>query len=94
MTLHILNQKPDSDSFSKCLGVCLESDEIVLIEDAVEAAADESLCKLLTNTHRCYALDEHLAVKDITLPQNSHIKSISYIDFIDLCTQKNPVVSW
>lgn len=94
MTLHILNQKPESDSFTKCLDVCLENDEIVLIEDAVEAAANENLCSLLTKVHHCYALDEHLVKKIITLPQNSKITPISYTDFIELCTRHHPIVSW
>ncbi|WP_439135305.1 sulfurtransferase complex subunit TusB [Pseudomaricurvus sp.] len=93
MTLHIVNQSPQQgDSLSKCLEAKLDSDPLILIEDAVEAILDES--KVHINLPTVYILIEHLEQKGIEPPHGSSFQTIDYPGFVDLCAKHSPIISW
>ncbi|GAB3107344.1 sulfurtransferase complex subunit TusB [Aestuariicella hydrocarbonica] len=87
MTLHIINQCPQGE-FQKQYGVILENDCVVLIEDGVEWASRQTLPK------NCYALAEDLNRRDVRMPNESGVHRITYPQFVELCVEHHPIVSW
>lgn len=95
--LHTVNKSPFQNSaLENCLRLAREGDVILLLEDAVYAAAagtaKSSLVEQALKRHTVYAIEADVKARGL----NNLIKEVhiaSYADFVDLVEQ-HPVHAW
>nr|WP_010130780.1 sulfurtransferase complex subunit TusB [Microbulbifer agarilyticus] len=91
MTLHIINQSPlGGSALQDCLGSFVEGDALLLIEDAVYAAASPAEHKLPQG--QVFALAADAQARGVTLAQA--VTGIDETAWVDLCVAHTPIVSW
>ena len=98
MILHTVNRSPfQHDTLRACLRVAAAEDAILLIEDGVYGAIEESeLARLLGDAPapRVYALLADVEARGLTSLIQSSIALVDYRGFVDLTAQHDRVVSW
>lgn len=79
---------------SECIKVAQPADAIILTEDGVYAAASVQAEKLqsFVKAGSIFALAEDLLARGVEASEG--IKSINTAEFVNLCTQHNPIQSW
>jgi len=87
MRLHILNSP---SSLSRCQSSLSNTDSLILIEDAVVLSA--SLLNGVGESNAVYVLNDDLLRRGIK--PSSHIKSVDYAQFVDLCAAHTQCLSW
>jgi tRNA 2-thiouridine synthesizing protein B len=100
-TLHTVNKSPfERNSLKTCLSVCKPSASVLLIEDAVVGALENTsissqILDAVRSGVKIYALNEDLEARG--LPQARLIKQIIIVDyagFVDLAVKNTKVQSW
>lgn len=99
MILHTVNKSPFSqDTLRSCLRVVSGQDSILLIEDGVYAALDDSACSELIKEAlqrvAVYSLLPDLKARGITERIIAGIQTIDYAGFVDLTEKHDVVQSW
>ena len=98
--LHIVNKSPfERNTLEACLKRALAGSTILLIEDAVYAAARGTvLSDAMTDAARrfeVYALAPDLAARGIDAAQMiDGVRTVDYGGFVDLAAEKGTVQSW
>lgn len=82
-TLYIVNH---GDALASCLEVASPEDSVLLIQDAVEAAAED-------HDRTIIALAEDLAQRQIA-GLGANVTTTDYPGFVQLVTRHQPIVSW
>lgn len=98
--LHTVNKSPfEKNSLNTCLRLAKPGSAILLIEDAVYAAAQRTSVsdkvKKATETHSVYVLGPDLKARG--LDENNiieGIKVVGYDGFVDLAVEHDKVQSW
>jgi len=91
MTLHIVNQSPHAgNALNDCLEAFHEGDILLLIEDGVYAAATAAPARFTQSVVYCLSADAQARGIEI----DPSIRAIDDVQWVDLCTQHNPIVSW
>lgn len=84
--LHIISKTKNLES---CLRITQNNDVILLIEDGVEAAAQNIQSNL-----QIYALKPDLESRKLLDKVSPNIKLINYEEFVDLTVQHHPIQTW
>lgn len=94
MILHTLNKAPSNTGLTQQLcAACDGQDGILLLEDGVYFAINNAtLAPLSQHIAQIYVLADDARARGITPPNAA--QSVSYADFIELCTRFDKVVSW
>ncbi|MFI2809827.1 MULTISPECIES: sulfurtransferase complex subunit TusB [Microbulbifer] len=91
MTLHIVSKSPySSTALADCIAAFAEGDALLLIEDGVYALAGA-----LTDTpvvQPVYCLGADARARGLAIP--GKIEAIDDAQWVSLCTEHNPIVSW
>lgn len=87
MHLHILNSPASYDRCKRCL---LNTDAIILIEDAVTLSP--SVLSNLAPEIKLYALGDDLKRRGIKPLQKIHV--LDFLKFVDLCVVHPQCISW
>lgn len=91
MTLHIVNQSPHAgNALNDCLQAFRQGDVLLLIEDGVYAARGATRSRLPQNVAFCLNADAEARGIEI----DPSISAIDDAQWVELCTQHNPIVSW
>ncbi len=100
-TLHTVNKSAfERNSLDSCLSVCKPDGSILLIEDAVVAAiqntsASEKIKQAMESGIKIYALNEDIRARG--LPELRVMENISLVDytgFVKLVTENDRVQNW
>jgi tRNA 2-thiouridine synthesizing protein B len=100
-TLHTVNKSPfERNSLETCLSLCKSDANVLLIEDAVVGALQNTIIseKILEAVEfgvKVYALNEDLEARG--LPLSRLINGVSIVDyagFVDLAAKNTKVQSW
>ena len=100
-TLHTVNKSPfERNSLETCLSLCRFDASVLLIEDAVVGALQNTLTskqisEAVESGIRVFALNEDLEARG--LPLSRLIEGITIVDyagFVDLAAQNSKVQSW
>jgi len=100
-TLHTVNKSAfERNSLNSCLSVCKEDASVLLIEDAVVSALQntvitEQIEKAIGKGIRFYALSEDLKARG--LPEQrvmEAIKLVDYAGFVKLAVENDRVQNW
>jgi len=97
MTLHIINKSPyDSASVRECLAILDQSDTVVLIENGVYAALNNSPTQLLlvNKCHRIFAIEDDVQARGLSTKISDDFQRIDYLGFVELCAENSPIQSW
>lgn len=90
MVLHLIQRSPfSSTALSDCLNIIGAQDNLLFMQDGVYIQNHPSL-KSLTNS--VYVLKDDLNARGLTISNTG--KSISYPEFVHLCTEHEKVISW
>lgn len=95
--LHTINKSPYSHScLSECLRVCSADDAIILIEDGVYAALNDSeyAARLFAHKAAIYVLQPDALARGIADRIATGIGAIDYAGFVQLCCDHSPIQSW
>lgn len=97
--LHIINKSPlSTQALTSCLRIVQADDVILLIEDAVIAALNNTAFTTeitsTLETKKIYALKDDLIARGVLDKVISKIKIIDYAEFVDLTVQHYPIQSW
>ncbi len=95
--LHIVSKSPHANSaLADCLSACGEHATILLIEDAVTAALIGShwAAQLDKTDHQIAVLVEDCLARGISTKIDAKFRSIDYAQFVQLCCDHTPIVSW
>jgi tRNA 2-thiouridine synthesizing protein B len=97
-TLHIVSSSPfQTRALQSALKVALKGDAILLIENGVYAAVEETeMAQMLAGAAdglRLYALVEDLNARALS-SLGKHVIKASYTDFVQLVCQHHNSVSW
>ena len=99
MSLHLLFRSPyeRSSSFDDCLRFCKAGDAILLLENGVYAATNDSefaaqLAEL--DNVSCYALTPDVSARGLKDKLARHVQLASDEDFVDLSVQQPKSLSW
>ncbi|MCK7596919.1 sulfurtransferase complex subunit TusB [Microbulbifer sp. CAU 1566] len=91
MTLHIVNQSPFAgNALQDCLSTAIDGDRLLLIEDAVYAAHDPALAQRMSGA--VYCLKSDAIARGVSV--DPAIQTVDEAQWVNLCTQNNPIVSW
>jgi tRNA 2-thiouridine synthesizing protein B len=100
-TLHTVNKSPfERNSLESCLSLCKPDASVLLIEDAVVGAlqntsVSKQILEAMASGVKVYALNEDLEARG--LPPGRLINQISIVDyagFVDLAAENTAVQSW
>ena len=100
-TLHTVNKSAfERNSLDSCLSVCKTDGSVLLIEDAVVAAmqdttVSEKISQAIESGIKFYALDEDIRARG--LPQQRVMENITRVDytgFVNLVTENDRVQNW
>lgn len=92
MTLHLIQESPFSSSaLQECINILENGDAILLMQNGVYGAHHT-----LTNSAslNIFALKDDLTARGIMDKTPTHIKTISYDEFVELCIQYDKTISW
>jgi len=97
--LHIVNKSPfEKTSLDTCLRLARPGSVLLLIEDAVYAAASgsaaETKIRQAVKTLKVYALSPDLEARGIRGNAIDGIELIDYSGFVDLVAEHKAVQSW
>jgi tRNA 2-thiouridine synthesizing protein B len=97
--LHIVNKSPfEKTTFDSCLRIASPGNALLLIEDAVYAAAKgnrlEEMMRQAAQTLEVYALSPDLAARGMGDAAIDGIRLIDYGGFVDLVVAHKSVQSW
>lgn len=91
MTLHIVNKSPySSTALGDCIATFRDGDALLLIEDGVYALAGHMPEDIAVTPVYCLAADAR--ARGLTVPEHFH--GIDDAEWVSLCTEHNPIVSW
>ncbi len=100
-TLHTVNKSAfERNSLDTCLSICKFDGSILLIEDAVVAAlqnttVSESISKAIESGIKIYALNEDIRARG--LPEQRIMEDVTLVDytgFVNLVTENDRVQNW
>lgn len=100
-TLHTVNKSPfERNSLETCLSLCKSGASVLLIEDAVVGALQNTgisrqILEAVASGVKVYALNEDLEARG--LPSDRLIEQIGIVDyagFVDLAAENTTVQSW
>ena len=98
MILHLINQSPlQSQAWQLCLRFIAAEDIILLSEDGVLAAVNDSTAARQLQTsqlHRVVALQCDIVSRGIGNKLAAGVKAIDYDEFVALCCECDKVHSW
>mgnify|MGYP006168780673 FL=1 len=96
MILHTVNKT--GDCLSRCLSMASQDDAVLLIEDGIYGAIDNSVnqhtWKSLPSGMSCYALVEDLEVRGISDKMLPQISPADWALFVSLTAEYDKVISW
>ena len=96
MILHTLNKT--GDCLLRCLSMASQDDAVLLIEDGVYAAIDNSANQFtwtsLPTGMSCYALVDDLAARGISDKMLAQISPVDWALFVSLTAEYDKVISW
>ena len=97
--LHIVNKSPfEKTALESCLRMASPGSAVLLIEDAVYAAAKgsaiEERIKDAAQTLSIYALAPDLAARGMKDATVEGVRLIDYGGFVDLVVSHHPIQSW
>jgi sulfur relay protein TusB/DsrH len=87
MRLHILNSP---DSLPRCKSGVTNADSLILIEDAVVLLP--SIYSAIDTSTAVYVLLDDVQRRGIETPGN--VKTLDYLQFVDLCAAHTHCISW
>ncbi|TLU66209.1 sulfurtransferase complex subunit TusB [Thalassotalea litorea] len=91
--LHIVRSSGFThNKLRQCLQTLMAADQIILIDDGVYNASHPDMMPLL-NTHKVYALQDHIQARGLT-PVPSGIELCQYDDFVALTIGSDKVITW
>ncbi|MDX1754996.1 MAG: sulfurtransferase complex subunit TusB [Marinobacter sp.] len=88
MTLHILNKSPGHPRFGRCLDAVGESDQLLLIENAVLALSVDDIAL----PGRVIALASDLEARGVS--GHREVELIHYDDMVALTAAADRIISW
>ena len=94
MILHIISKSPFSHSaLSDAIPLINDNDSVILIDDGVYAAADNSQysSELALDKANWHALDCDIQTRGLT---TSRIKTVTMKDFVNLTIKADKTISW
>ena len=97
MTLHTINKSPFShETLRSCLRVTTPHDSILLIEDGVFAALEETEYPELiqATTPHNYVLLADVKARGLECRISDKFKIVDYAGFVELTTKHEQVLSW
>ena len=90
MVLHLIQRSPfSSTTLSDCLNIIGTQDSLLFMQDGVYIQNHPTLESIRNSA---YVLQDDLNARGLTA--NSKGKSISYQDFVQLCTEHEKIISW
>ena len=96
MILHTVNKT--GESLSRCLSIASQGDAVLLIEDGVYAAMDNTANRQTWETiptnMSCYVLVEDLAARGISDKMLAQVTPADWTLFVSLTTEYDKVISW
>ena len=97
--LHTVNKSPfERNALKSCLDHCRNGDAVLLIEDGVIGALDNTeftaMVKEKMGTVKVYALAADLEARGIGSRALAGIELVDYSGFVDLAAEHNPVQAW
>ena len=100
-TLHTVNKSPfERQSLETCLSLCKADASILLIEDAVVGALQNTrisgqILEAVKSGVKIYALSEDLSARGLPVDRLiDQIGIVDYAGFVDLATDNTKVQSW
>lgn len=97
MALHIISKSPYQDhSLQDCLAICTKDDELLLIEDAVYAAIEDTPFARQINDAgiNYYALSADINARGLASRNTGLTRLISDSEFVDLTVKHRAIQSW
>jgi len=97
MILHLVSRSPFADSaLEECLACLGMDDELLLLQDAVVAAAHSHTWsrRLLQLTQRVHALSEDLKARGLSDSLEDGLIEVDYPGFVQLTLRADSVCSW
>ncbi|MFI0471342.1 sulfurtransferase complex subunit TusB [Halomonas sp. HMF6819] len=93
--LHILNQQVDASCATQMLRVVAESDEVVLIEKAVQACLKPEWAGFEQCKGRLYLLQEDLVSRGLfAIAENQALSMVDMAGFVALSERHERSVTW
>jgi tRNA 2-thiouridine synthesizing protein B len=97
--LHIINKSPfERNSLDSCLRLARPGSSLLLIEDAVYAAAKGNIAadkvKLASQTLKVYVLAPDLEARGMKESAMEGVTLVDYGGFVDLVAEHSVVQSW
>lgn len=90
MVLHLIQRSPfSSTTFRDCLNIIGTQDSLLFMQDGVYIQSHPTLNSI---TNPVYLLQDDLSARGLEV--NGKEKSISYQEFVQLCTEHEKVISW
>jgi len=97
MILHLVSRSPFADSaLEECLGCMGEEDALLLLQDAVIAAAHSHVWtqRLARLSPRVHVLHEDLEARGLASALAEGFAKVDYPGFVQLTVQADVVCSW
>jgi tRNA 2-thiouridine synthesizing protein B len=96
MILHTVNKT--GESLSRCLSLASQGDAVLLIEDGVYAAMDNTenrqTWEAIPSNLTCYVLVEDLAARGLSDKMLPQVTPANWTSFVSLTTEYDKVISW
>lgn len=96
--LHTVNKSSfERNSLQSCLNMIDDSSVVLLIEDGVICAANNTSSSMLADLAaqgRVFALQEDIDARGISSKVADNIKLVDYAGFVDLVVEHGTAVSW
>ena len=90
MVLHLIQRSPfSSTTVRDCLNIIGTQDSLLFMQDGVYIQSHPTLNSI---TNPVYLLQDDLSARGLEV--NDKEKSISYQEFVQLCTEHEKVISW
>ncbi len=90
MVLHLIQRSPfSSTTVRDCLNIIGTQDSLLFMQDGVYIQSHPTLNSI---TNPVYLLQDDLSARGLEV--NGKEKSISYQEFVQLCTEHEKVISW
>ncbi len=100
-TLHTVNKSPfERNSLETCLSLCKPGASVLLIEDAVvgalqDTAISRQILESVASGVKVYALNEDLQARGLSCGRLiDQIGIVDYAGFVDLAAENTTVQSW
>lgn len=89
--LHLIK---NAHALDDALLVCVQTDVIVLMEDAVYAATPQHKWNAQLSAYRCYALHEDVLARGLEKHLSPLISMADYPALVDLTVEHSPSLTW